>query len=135
MSYSIEEIEGIAEKYGEKFRAIGVKTTDDLLEKGASKKGRSELAEKTGISETLILKWTNHADLFRVKGVAGEFSELLEAAGVDTVKEFRNRVAANLHAKMVEVNEAKKLTRRIPSVAQLEEMIVHAKTLDPKMTY
>ncbi len=135
MSYSIEEIEGIGEKYGEKFKAIGIKTTDDLLEKGASKKGRSELAEKTGISEDLILKWTNHADLFRVKGVAGEFSELLEAAGVDTVKEFRNRVPANLHAKMVEVNEAKKLTRRIPSVGQLEEMIAHAKTLAPKMTY
>jgi predicted flap endonuclease-1-like 5' DNA nuclease len=135
MSYKIEEIEGVGAVYAEKLRALGIKTTDDLLEKGATKKGRASLEETTGISEKLILRWTNHADLFRIKGVAGQFSELLEASGVDTVKEFRNRVAANLHAKMVEVNEAKNLTNRVPSVDQLAEMIEIAKTLEPKMTY
>ncbi|NDW18412.1 DUF4332 domain-containing protein [Dysgonomonas sp. 216] len=135
MSYKIEEIEGVGEVYGKKLIAVGVKTTDDLLEKAASKKGREALAKETGISESLILKWTNHADLFRIKGVAGQFSELLEAAGVDTVKEFRNRVAANLHAKMEEVNAIKKLTRRVPSVGELQEMIDFAKKLEPKMTY
>jgi predicted flap endonuclease-1-like 5' DNA nuclease len=135
MAYKIEEIEGVGAAYGEKLNAVGIKTTDDLLEKGATKKGRTSLAESTGISEKLILKWTNHADLFRIKGVAGQFAELLEAAGVDTVKEFRNRVAANLHAKMVEINEAKNLTNRIPSVDQLAEMVEFAKTLEAKMTY
>ena len=135
MSYKIEEIEGIGVAYAEKLRALGVKTTDALLEKGATRKGRAELAEASGITEKLILKWTNHADLFRVKGVAGQFAELLEASGVDTVKEFRNRVAANLHVKMTEVNEAKNLTNRIPSVEQLDEMIQLAKALEPKMTY
>jgi len=135
MSYKIEQIEGIGSVYGDKLIAVGIKTTDDLLEKAASKKGRAELAEKTGISETLILKWTNHADLFRIKGVAGQFSELLEAAGVDTVKEFRHRVAENLHPKLEEINKAKNLTGRVPSVKELAEMIELAKDLEPKMTY
>lgn len=135
MGYKIEEIEGIGSVYSEKLIAIGIKTTEDLLEKAASKKGRADLADESGISEKLILKWTNHADLFRIKGVAGQFAELLEAAGVDTVKEFRHRVPENLHAKLVEVNEEKKLTGRIPSLKELTEMIEQAKTLEPKMTY
>ena len=135
MSYKIEQIEGIGSVYGDRLVVVGVKTTDDLLEKAASKKGRTELSEKTGISESLILKWTNHADLFRIKGVAGQFSELLEAAGVDTVKEFRHRVAENLHPKLEEINKAKNLTGRVPSVKELSEMIEIAKTLEPKMTY
>lgn len=135
MGYKIEEVEGIGSAYSEKLIAVGVKTTEDLLEKAASKKGRAELAEASGISEKLILKWANHADLFRIKGIAGQFAELLEAAGVDTVKEFRHRVPENLHAKLVETNEAKKLTRRVPSVKELTDMIEQAKTLDPKITY
>lgn len=135
MGYKIEEVEGIGSAYSQKLIAEGIKTTEDLLEKAASKKGRAELAEASGISEKLILKWANHADLFRIKGIAGQFAELLEAAGVDTVKEFRHRVPENLHAKLVETNEAKKLTRRVPSVKELTDMIEQAKTLDPKMTY
>ena len=84
MGYKIEQIEGIGAVYAEKLQAAGVKTTEDLLEKCAAKKGRIALAEETGISEKLILKWTNHADLFRINGIAGQFAELLEAAGVDT---------------------------------------------------
>lgn len=135
MAYKIIDIEGIGEVYAEKLAAAGIKTTDDLLEKGASKKGRQDLAEETGISEKLILKWTNHADLFRIKGIAGQFAELLEAAGVDTVKELRHRVPANLHAKLVEVNEAKNLCNRVPAESEVEKMIEQAKELDPKMTY
>lgn len=135
MAYKIIDIEGIGEVYAEKLTAAGIKTTDDLLEKGASKKGRQALAEETGISEKLILKWTNHADLFRIKGIAGQFAELLEAAGVDTVKELRHRVPANLHAKLVEVNEAKHLCNRVPAESEVEKMIEQAKELDPKMTY
>ena len=96
MAYKIEQIEGVGEVYAQKLIANGVKTTEDLLAKCATKKGREKMAEATGITEKLILKWTNHADLFRVNGIAGQFAELLEAAGVDTVKEFRHRVAANL---------------------------------------
>lgn len=135
MSYKIEEIEGIGPVYAEKLRAAGISTTEELLEKGATRKGREEIAEATEISERLILKWTNHADLFRIKGVAGQFAELLEAAGVDTVKEFRHRVAANLYPRLVEVNEQRNLCNRVPSVAELEKMIEQAKTLEPVITY
>ena len=135
MAYKIEEIEGIGEAYAQKLQAAGVKTTEALLEKAASKKGREALAEETGISEKLILKWANHADLFRIKGVAGQFAELLEAAGVDTVKEFRHRVAANLQPKLVEVNDQKNLCNRVPSVTEIQKMIDKAKELEPVITY
>ncbi len=135
MSYKIEEIEGIGASYAEKLGAAGLSTTDHLLEKASTKKGRQELAGTTGISETLILKWANHADLFRIKGIAGQFAELLEAAGVDTVKEFRNRNAENLHAKLEEVNAEKKLVGRVPALEALKEMIEEAKTHEPKITY
>lgn len=135
MAYKIEQIEGIGEAYAKKLEAAGVKTTDDLLKTCASKSGRAKLAEETGITEKLILKWTNHADLFRIKGVAGQFAELLEAAGVDTVKEFRHRVAANLQPKLVEVNDAKNLCNRVPSVTEVEKMIAQAKELEPIITY
>lgn len=135
MSYKIDEIEGIGSVYAEKLEAAGIKTTEALLDKAETKKGREELAETTGISEKLILKWANHADLFRIKGVAGQFAELLEAAGVDTVKELRHRVPANLHAKLVEVNEAKNLCNRVPSETELTKMIEQAKELEPRMKY
>ncbi|MDE5785889.1 MAG: DUF4332 domain-containing protein [Duncaniella sp.] len=135
MAYKIEEIEGIGRVYAEKLEAAGVKTTEDLLDKAASKKGREALAEETGISEKLILKWANHADLFRIKGVAGQFAELLEAAGVDTVKELRHRVPANLHAKLVEVNEARNLCNRVPAESEVARMVEQAKEIEPRMTY
>lgn len=135
MAYKIIEIEGVGESYARKLEEAGVKTTDNLLERAATPRGREKLAEETGISEKLILKWANHADLFRIKGVAGQFAELLEATGVDTVKEFRHRVAANLQPKLVEVNESKKLCKRVPSLAEVERMIAQAKELEPVMTY
>lgn len=135
MAYKIEEIEGIGPVYGEKLRAAGITTTDGLLEKCAGKSGRAALAKETGIEEKLILKWTNHADLFRISGIGPQFSELLEAAGVDTVKELRNRNAENLYAKIQEVNEVKKLVRRLPSQSQLTEMIDEAGKMAAVMSY
>lgn len=135
MSYKIEEIEGLGAAYAQKLEAVGVKTTDNLLERAATKKGRAALAEESGIPEKLILKWTNHADLFRIKGVAGQFAELLEAAGVDTVKELAHRVPANLHAKLVETNEARNLCNRVPAESEVARMIEQAKTPPPVMTY
>ncbi|SRR5690554_239590 len=135
MVYKIDEIEGIGPVYGEKLRAAGITSVDKLLERGASKAGRASIAKETEIDEKFILKWTNHADLFRVPGIGPQFSELLEAAGVDTVKELRNRNAENLHAKIQEVNESKNLVRRLPSLAQIQEMIEEAGKLAPIMTY
>ena len=135
MGYKIEQIEGIGAAYTEKLNAAGIKTTEDLLEKCASRKGRLAIAEETGISAKLILKWTNHADLFRINGIAGQFAELLEAAGVDTVKEFRHRVPANLQPKLEAVNAEKNLCNRVPSVTELEKMIAQAKELEPIITY
>lgn len=135
MSYKIEEIEGIGQVYAEKLEAAGIATTEQLLDRAATPKGRKEIAEETGISEKMILRWANHADLFRIKGVAGQFAELLEAAGVDTVKELRHRVAANLQPKLVEINDAKNLCNRVPAVSEVEKMIEQAKELEPKLTY
>lgn len=135
MAYKIEQVEGIGPVYAEKLAAVGIKTTEDLLAQCASAAGRKKVEETTEISHKLILKWTNHADLFRINGIAGQFAELLEAAGVDTVKEFRHRVPANLQPKLVEVNNEKNLCNRVPSVSELEKMIAQAKELEPLITY
>ena len=135
MANKIIDIEGIGPVYAKKLEEAGVKTTDDMLREGTSRSGRAKLAEATGISEKLILTWVNHSDLFRINGVAGQFAELLEAAGVDTVKELRHRVAANLHAKMEEVNNQKNLCNRVPAVSEIERMIEQAKQLEPIVTY
>ncbi|MCI5989752.1 MAG: DUF4332 domain-containing protein [Bacteroidales bacterium] len=135
MAYKIIDLEGIGPVYAEKLVAAGVITADDLLERCAAPKGRKELAEATGITEKLILKWTNYADMFRIHGIGPQFAELLEAAGVDTVKELSHRVPANLAAKVAEVNEEKKLVRRVPVEAELQKMIEEAKTLPGVLTY
>ena len=135
MAYKIIDLEGIGPVYAEKLVAAGVITADDLLERCAAPKGRKELAEATGITEKLILKWTNYADMFRIHGIGPQFAELLEAAGVDTVKELSHRVPANLAAKVAEVNEEKKLVRRVPVEAELQKMKEEAKTLPGVLTY
>ena len=135
MAYKVEQIEGVGEVFAQKLNAAGIKTTDQMLAKCATPKGRDELAAATGISDKLILKWANHSDLMRIKGVAGQFAELLEAAGVDTVKELKHRVPANLQAKMVEVNEAKNLVNRVPTLSEVEKMVAQAKELEAVMTY
>ena len=135
MDYKIIDIEGVGDVYAEKLITAGINKVSELLEKCAAPKGRKELAEATGISEKLILKWTNHADLFRINGVGPQFAELLEAAGVDTVKEFRHRVAENLQPKLAEVNEQKNICNRVPAVSEIQKMIDQAKELEPKVTY
>ncbi|MBW2500339.1 MAG: DUF4332 domain-containing protein [Deltaproteobacteria bacterium] len=125
----IEEIEGIGPKLGEKFVSAGVKDTDGLLERGATKAGRGSLAEATGISAKRILDFVNMADLFRIKGVAGEYAELLVCSGVDTVKELATRNAANLTEKLAEVNQEKNLTRKVPTLGQVEDWIKQAADL------
>ncbi|HNQ12013.1 MAG TPA: DUF4332 domain-containing protein [Bacteroidia bacterium] len=135
MSKKISEIEGIGPALSEKFEKADVTTVESLLKKGASKEGRKQLAETTGLDESRILKWVNMADLFRIKGVGQEYAELLEAAGVDTVKELRNRNATNLAAKMTEVNTTKKLVRSLPSEKTVEDWVTHASTLEPMITH
>jgi len=132
---NIIDIEGIGPIYTEMLKTIGIKTTYDLLEAGSTPKGREELAEKTGISPKLILEWVNLADLFRIKGVAEEYSDLLEEAGVDTVVELSRRNPENLHAKLIEVNEEKKLVRRVPSLNAVRDWIEQAKKLPRKVEY
>ena len=135
MAYKIIDIEGVGDVYAEKLTAVGIVKVDDLLQKCATPKGRAELAEQTGISDKLILRWTNHADLFRIKGVGPQFAELLEAAGVDTVKELRHRVPENLFQKLTETNEEKHLVRRVPAVTEVAKMVEQAKELEPVVTY
>lgn len=131
----IEEIEGIGPVLGEKFVAAGVKDTDSLLDKGCSRGGRKDLAEATGLSESRILTFVNMADLFRIKGVAGEFAELLVCAGVDTVKELATRNAANLAEKVAEVNAEKKLTRQVPSESTISDWVKQAGELPKKVEH
>jgi len=131
----IEDIEGIGPAYAEKLVETGIKTTEDLLEAGSTPKGRESLAQKTGITEKLILEWVNLADLFRIKGVGEEYSDLLEEAGVDTVVELGKRVPENLHAKILEVNEKKKLVRRPPTINEVKQWVDQAKNLPRIVEY
>ena len=131
----IEEIEGIGPSYGDKLREAEIKDTDSLLEAGCTKRGREKIATTTGINEKQILKWVNMADLFRIKGVGQEYSELLECSGVDTVKELRNRNVENLTKKMGEVNAEKNLTRRVPTETEVSNWVSHAKELPPRVEY
>jgi len=135
MAYKIQDIEGIGPANAEKLAAAGIATTDDLLKLCADKKGREDASGKTGVSAKQLLVWANMADLMRISGVAGEYAELLKASGVDTVKELRNRVAENLATKMAEVNEAKNLTRQVPTAASITKWIEAAKTMDPCITH
>lgn len=128
-------IQGIAEATEAKLHTAGVTTVEELLEKGSTPKGRDEIAEKSGLSPAQVLKFVNYADLFRIKGIAGQTAELLEASGVNTVAELAQRNAANLAAKLKEVNDAKKLTGKVPTEKQVGAWIELAKTLPKKVTY
>jgi predicted flap endonuclease-1-like 5' DNA nuclease len=135
MAYKVIDIEGIGAVYAGKLNAAGIKTTDELLTACATPAGRKGMAEKTGLDTSRILKWANMADLMRIKGVSEEYSELLEAAGVDTVKELRNRNPENLTAAMAAANEKRKLVRRLPSTSEVTRWVTEAKELKPVLTY
>ncbi len=132
---NLDKIEGIGEAYMTKLKAAGVSSTEQLLEKGATPAGRKELETSTGIAHALILRWINNADLFRIKGIGAEYADLLEAAGVNTVPELAQRSAENLAAKLVEVNEAKKLVRKVPTATQVSDWVAQAKALPRVLTY
>lgn len=134
--YKIIDIEGIGAAYASKLQAAGIRSVDALLKAGATPEGRKKLAEKTGIDQSLILKWVNMADLYRIKGIGSEYSELLEKAGVDTVKELRNRLPENLLDKMRQVNSTgRPIVRQLPSIKVVNNWIKQAKKLAPKITY
>jgi predicted flap endonuclease-1-like 5' DNA nuclease len=134
-SAKIIEIEGIGLEYSKKLNNANIRTTDDLLNSGSTKQGRKDLAEKTGIAETIILEWVNIADLFRVKGIGEEYSDLLKEAGVSTVVELSRRNTQNLHETLVGVNEAKKRVQRPPSLNQVKDWVEQAKKLERKVEY
>jgi predicted flap endonuclease-1-like 5' DNA nuclease len=129
------DIEGVGDFYTSKLKSIGIETTEDLLERGGSSSGRKEIAARSGVSEALVLEWVNHVDLFRVKGVGGEFADLLEETGVDTIPELAVRNPNNLYRMLADTNEQKKLVRRLPSPRQVADWIRQAKSLPRKVTY
>lgn len=135
MSMKIEDIEGIGPKFGELLRNEGVTTAEKLLVVAATRKGRQELSAKTNIDDSRILKWVNCCDLCRISGISTQYSELLEAAGVDTVKELRNRNAENLAEKILEVNTTKKLVRQTPNLKNVQSWVDQAKELTPVVSY
>lgn len=131
----LNEIEGIGEVYRQKIEAAGISSTEKLLEAGSTPKGRKDLAEKAGVSDKLLLKWINNSDLFRIKGVGQEYADLLEQAGVDTVPELAQRKPENLHQKMTELNEQKKLVRKLPTLDQVQSWVAQAKELPRVIHY
>lgn len=135
MSYPVEDIEGVGPAYAEALAKAGIKTTEDLLAIGAARNGREDIAAQSGLSGKLILKWVNHADLMRISGVGGEFAELLEAAGVDTVKELQHRNAENLAETMKSTNEEKNLTRVVPGADTVAKWIEQAKGMEPAVSH
>ena len=132
---SIDEIEGIGPKFARKLRKVGVKTTEGLLKRAATRKDRTTLAQEAGFTPEQVLEWVNRADLMRIRGVGSEYADLLEKAGVDTLKELRRRSAKSLIAKMTEVNDQKRLVRRLPTESMVTAWVAHAKDLDPVVKY
>ena len=135
MPYKIDRIEGVGPAYAAKLIAVGITTTDELLDRCGHAAGRKETAAATGLSESTLLKWSNLADLMRIHGIGPQFSELLELTGVDTVKELRHRNAANLADAMAEANEKKKVARATPPVATVSKWVAAAKGMDPRISH
>ena len=131
----ISDIEGIGRAYATKLAKAGIRSVEALLKNGASDKGRKEIATATGITQPLILEWVNRADLYRIKGIGAQYSDLLEKAGVDTVVELSKRVPDNLYGKMVDVNNAKNLVIGMPGLKKVKKWIEQAKKLPRVVTY
>lgn len=135
MTYKIEQIEGIGPHYAERLGSAGVHTAEDLLARCATPEGRRQLETATGLTSDQILTWANQADLMRVSGIGSEYGQLLEVAGVDTVKELATRKAENLTATLARVNEAKRLTRVVPSAKTVSKWIDQAREMDAVLTH
>jgi predicted flap endonuclease-1-like 5' DNA nuclease len=134
MTYPITDIAGIGPDAA-MLRSVGIRTTAKLLEAAKTPRGRQQLALKTGIDEKRILRWANMADRMRIKGVGEDYAELLQAAGVDTVKELKYRNPAKLAKAMAEANAKRKLVRVLPSDRAVERWIEQAKRLQLKISY
>jgi predicted flap endonuclease-1-like 5' DNA nuclease len=132
---NIVDIEGIGPVYAKQLEQAGVATVAALLTQGATPQGRKELADKTNLSESRILKWVHRADLFRVAGVGEQYSDLLAAAGVETVLELAQRVPEHLHQKMHETNEDKHLVRVMPALEHVSAWVREAKALPRVISY
>jgi predicted flap endonuclease-1-like 5' DNA nuclease len=132
---NVIDIEGIGKVYSQKLHEAGLASTEALLTEGATPHGRKAIADKTGIADKLILKWFNRADLFRIKGVGEQYSDLLAAAGVETVLELAQRRPDHLHEKMVETNKAKKLVRVVPELNHVADWVEQAKKLPRVVSY
>ena len=133
--YRIQEIEGIGPSHGAKLEAAGIRTTENLLARAAAPRERIVLSQQTGVTATQILRWCNQADLMRIPGVGRQYSELLEASGVDTVKELAQRNPDNLVAQMRQVNESRTISRTTPSLSSARMWIERARTTKPTITY
>jgi predicted flap endonuclease-1-like 5' DNA nuclease len=131
----IIDIEGVGPAYAKKLSGAGIKSVEALLKRGATPKGREEVAKATGLDHKLILEWVNRADLYRIKGVGSEYSDLLENAGVDTVVELSKRDARNLTVKMTEANTKRKIVRRLPTEKQVADWVNQAKRLPRVVSY
>jgi predicted flap endonuclease-1-like 5' DNA nuclease len=131
----LKYIEGIGDVYRQKLRQAGITNVDELLEKGSTVQGRREIVDMTGISEKLLLRWVNMADLYRIRGIGQEYARLLEAAGVDTVPELAQRVPANLMERMAATNVQKQMVRHLPDLSQVESWVAQAKSLPRKINY
>ncbi len=135
MNYNIEDIEGIGKARAEKLSKMGIKNTKLLLQHGATRAGRRRIAAECGVSTVRLLKWVNMADLMRISGVGEEYSELLEAANCNTIKQLRRRNPDNLAKRMLAINEQKKLVRSPPKPSQVAKWVEQAGKLEPMITY
>jgi predicted flap endonuclease-1-like 5' DNA nuclease len=135
MIMKLADIEGIGPAFAAKLSKAGVRSVEGLLKAGATEKGRKEISAASGVAPKLVLEWVNHADLYRIKGVGSEYSDLLEEAGVDTVVELSKRTPENLYAKMVEVSKKKNMVNKLPGVKQVKKWIDQAKKLPRVVSY
>ncbi len=135
MPSSISELEGLGPGFAVKMKRVGIRTTEKLLETAKSLKGRQMLAEKTDIDQGQLLRVANLIDRMRIKGVGQDYAELLEAAGVKTVRELRYRNPARLAEALAEANVKRKLVRALPSEQTIERWIDQAKKLPVKISY
>ena len=135
MSTQLNDLRGITDETADKLKDLKIKDSDQLLEATKMPLQRKSLAEQLGIPQQEVLRLANSADLSRINGVGGAFSDLLEKAGVDTVKELAMRRADNLHSKIIEINDKESLVKQVPSTTQVETWVTEAKALPRGLDY
>ncbi|HBS05776.1 MAG TPA: DUF4332 domain-containing protein [Leptospiraceae bacterium] len=131
----LNRIEGIDDKAAQKLKSVGITTIEKLLEQASKPQDRKQISKEARVSEKQLLKWVNHADLFRIKGIAGLKAELLEATGVDTIKELAKRKPENLYESLLEMNKKKNFVERVPGMVQVKRWVTTAKRMKPMVKY